>query len=149
MNTVKELTKKIMMFFAIITTGSTFGAALSISIVYPGQEKILSGNLLWQILLLSFLDALTCLIFYSKKELSKKQYAVRVLIHYVITNMILVGGGKLFGWLDMDKNENVLGFMALVLGIYIVIAMVTIKRDIKDSEEMNKALRHYHLRKKE
>ena len=148
MNTVKELAKKIMMFFAIITTGSTFGAALSISIVYPGQEKILSVNILWQILLVSFLDALTCLIFYSKKELTKQQYIVRMITHYVLTNIIIVGGGKLFGWLNMDKNENIIGFMALVLIIYIIIVMVTVKRDIKDSQEMNKALRHYHLRQK-
>lgn len=149
MNTVKELIKKTMMFFAIITTGSTFGAALSISIVYPGQEKILSVKILWQILILSFLVALACLIFYSKKELNKKQYVIRVIIHYVVTNIILVGGGKLFGWLDMDKNENVLGFISLVLVIYIVILTITMKRDLKDSQEMNEALRHYHLRQKE
>ena len=97
----------------------------------------------------SLLVALACFIFYSKKELNKKQYIIRVICHYVITNIILVGGGKHFGWLNMDKNENILGFMALVLIIYIVIMAITVKRDQKDSQQMNKALQDYHLRQRQ
>jgi len=139
--------KSILEQFTRITTGTLFGAAFTISWLY--DDPRIGGEILWQILILSFLTACLVLVFYSKKELNKKQYIFRMAIHYIGVNCILMVGGRRFGWLMLEQNKNIPLFMIVVAVIYIVIAYTSCLRDYKTSKSLNHALEEYRQRKVE
>ena len=142
---MRSLIKSILNQFTMITTGTLFGAAFTISWLYDDLK--IRGEVLWQILILSFLTACLILVFYSKKELSKKQYVFRMVIHYISVNCILIVGGRRFGWIELEQNRNLPVFIIVIAIIYIVIAYSSYLRDRKTSQSLNHALVEYRQRK--
>lgn len=136
--------KSILNQFTIITTGTLFGAAFTISWLY--DDLRIGAEVLWQILILSFLMACFVLVFYSKKELSKNQYIFRMIIHYIGINCILIVGGRKFEWLELEQNKNIPLFIIVVAVIYIVLAYSSYLRDHKISKSLNQALEEYRRR---
>ncbi len=139
--------KRILRQFTMITTGTLFGAALTISWLY--DDLRIGGEVLWQILILSFLMAGLVLVFYSKKELTKNQYIFRTIIHYIGVNCILIVGGRRFRWIELEQNKNMPLFIIVIAVIYIVTAYASSLRDYKTSKSLNYALEEYRRRKNE
>ena len=83
--------------FYEITAWSLF-AAVAMTVL-NGDYDTVPASLLWQIPLLSFLGALSSLIYPWDRSMTRKEFVIRIAIHYLIMNGIVLGGGSLFGWL--------------------------------------------------
>lgn len=138
---MKGQINQIMRFFCIICTGSMIGAGICISVSNP--DAVLDVGILWQIIVVSFLAACLIPIFYSKKEMSKKQYLIRTFIHYLGTNAILIGCGLKFDWIGLTRNIRIPFFIIVVTIVYVVITISTYYIDHKMSKQLNQALSAY------
>lgn len=100
--------------FYEITAWSLF-AAVAMTVLNGGYDTV-PASLLWQIPLLSFLGALSSLIYPWDRSMTRKEFVIRIAIHYLIMNGIVLGGGSLFGWFDIHEPLQVT-MMALSVAI--------------------------------
>lgn len=96
--------------FYEITAWSLF-AAVAMTVL-NGDYDTVPASLLWQIPVLSFLGALSSLIYPWDRSMTRKEFVIRIAIHYLIMNGIVLGGGSLFGWFDIHEPLQV-AMMAL------------------------------------
>ena len=80
--------------FYEITVWSLF-AAIAMTALNGGDDMV-SASILWQIPVLSFLGALSSLIYPWDRSMTRKEFVIRIAIHYMIMNGIVLGGGSLF-----------------------------------------------------
>lgn len=137
---MKEYIKNTLYAFCFINTGSMIGAASFISIFYGGQIEY--SNLLWQIASLSLIIAIFNTIFFSKDQLNKKEFIVRMIIHYILINVVIIGGSYIFDWNDNSINQ-IIGLMIIILCVYAFVFLVTYKSDKNDAEKLNEKISEY------
>ncbi len=92
---MKAFLRQFLQMYFIIYTGSMMGT-FCFCIVFRPQEKLDLSYLAWM-LLFSLLGDLPGLVFYSSKELSKKQWKVRQLIHLTLLETVLLIAGNVMG----------------------------------------------------
>jgi len=92
-------------------------------------------------LILSIVASSALLVFYSKKELSKRQFLVRYTIHFsiILTTTLIVA--RRMGWIRMNEALMVGTFVALVLTVYIVIVVYDLCQSKKVVNELNQRLK--------
>lgn len=93
----------------------------------------------FQILGVSIPTGLCSFIFYSKVELNRKQFLLRVVIHFFAIISIVLGEGYFFSWWDSP-----LGMLIVLLVFFCVYAAVWIATSIwdkRDSQRINAALK--------
>lgn len=138
-----SMQKKIISFFltyCITTTATVFVCATYISIFWRGA--LLNPNILWQILLLCFVCSL-CNFIHPFQERSRTRVLFNIGVRYLYINLVVLGGGQLFRWLDIE-NFLMLGVMILeILLVFIVVSAVMWRLHKKDSERLNERLQEY------
>ena len=82
--------------FTKVTTCILLGAATYCSFFF--YDGMFSRHLLWELLLVSFLTSLGVL-FYTD-DLNKKSMRLVCILHYLFNNVVVVGCGLWFGWID-------------------------------------------------
>lgn len=131
--------------FVCVTTCSVFAAALFTTIFW--QESDIGAEILWQILMVSALCSLGTMI-YPDYEVTKRKSVLLTVLHYIIVNVVVLGGGILFGWFDADNLQMVLLMLLLIAIIYCLVAAVLWKRAADVAALMNEKLTEYQSRKK-
>ena len=117
----------------------TLFAAVIMTLV-SGSDTI-PASLLWQIPLLSFLGALSSLIYPWNRSMTKPEFIIRIAIHYLIMNGIILGGGNFFGWFNIREPLQVL-FMALsVATIFLIISVYSWTKGNKEARRLNQTLK--------
>ena len=122
-------------------TGVVFAVAVFTTIVNP--TKTVESMVLWQMLLVSGLCALTSLIYPWNREMGKVEAIVKTVIQYVLVNVIVLGSGILFDWYDPSRFFSI---AAMVLSIAIIFGAVLIsswKREALYAARMNELLEEY------
>lgn len=137
---MKEYIKNTLYAFCFINTGSMLGSALFISIFYGGQIKY--NNLLWQIASVSLLIAIINTILFSKDQLNKKEFVVRGILHYILINVVIIGGGYIFEWTNNSINQ-IIGLILVILCVYTFIFLVTYRSDKDAAEKLNEKISKY------
>ena len=107
--------------FYEITAWSLF-AAVAMTVLNGGDDTV-PASLLWQIPLLSFLGALSSLIYPWDRSMTRKEFVIRIAIHYLIMNGIVLGGGSLFGWFDIHEPLQVAMMALSVAIIFFIISL--------------------------
>lgn len=136
-----HLLKETMRYFFIITVLVLLISACYIS-VFWGLDSLVSVQLLWQILFVSFLGSLSHLLFRSKdnKVLSKKAYGLRWLFCYIYVNAMVLGFGFLFQWFDISSVPMVIGMLVAIFLVFLTVMAFVFWMDKKTSEEINQKL---------
>ena len=137
---MKEYIKNTLYSFCFINTGSMLGSASFISIFYG--KAIIDSNLLWQIASVSLLIAIINTILFSRDQLNKNEFIVRTILHYILTNVVIVGGGYIFEWIDNSINQ-IIGLMITILCVYVFLFLTTYKSDKEAAEKLNKRISEY------
>lgn len=137
---MKEYIKNILCSFCFINTGSMLGAASFISIFYGGQIEY--DNLLWQIASTSLLITIINTVLFSKDQLKKSGFIVRTILHYILTNVVIIGGGYIFGWIN-DSINQITGLMIVILVVYAFLILVTYRSDKEVAEKLNERISEY------
>lgn len=136
----RETIKGLFNMFCKINTGILL--AVGVFVALAGDEVSVSVYMPWQILAVSAVCTLGAL-FYSTRLLRGKKLAVRILLHYLYINLVVLGAGVPFHWYNIRRPGSV---AAMALGIAVVFAAVSAVSWTKDAWEasrMNEKLREH------
>lgn len=133
---------RLKLFFDIwtkVTTGVLLAAATYCSFFF--SDGMFSRHLLWELLLVSFLTSLGTL-FYTD-TLDKKNMKIACLLHYLLNNVIVVGCGIWFGWIDVENWLQIIGMVVLVALVFAVVSILSWRKAEKEAVLMNEQLVKY------
>ncbi len=136
-----ERLKRLLLDFMLITAGITLSAAVFCTLFY--RDALFNIELLWQIVLLSFLCTLPSLVFTSKTELTKKQMLVRQIIHLGILLTLLLFFALRWEWIESDKIVHIIVFILLIAIVYTVVTYFTYVKDKMVAKMLNDRLSKY------
>ncbi len=137
MSQIKSMTQ----VFICVIAGNTIGAAIFLTLFE--RDTQFSYEFLWQFIGIAAICALGNLIFWSRKELTKKQIIFRYVLHYLYNNSIVIGGAFVCKWIEPGQTINIAFLFLLVALIYVCITVIMFENDIKTAEDVNKKLRKY------
>lgn len=123
--------------YFVIFTGSMF--ATFVVCYFTDPETQFSINYIWQMALFSLAADLPSLVFYSKKELAPKRWRIRILIHTLLLEIVLMTAGYLIG-----IYKDFLGGIIIMLAILVVdlfVWFVSFLIDARTAEEINVQLK--------
>ncbi|MCM1124692.1 MAG: DUF3021 domain-containing protein [Eubacterium sp.] len=136
--------KEILMTFCMVTTGVTFATLVYVKVFYDMEG--VTANILWQILLVSFLCSLGNLI-HPMHEVGRRRFWIDLFVHYLYINVVVLGAGRRFEWFDIRVASMAVGMMLLILIIFVLVSAVIWATEIKESRRMNEKLLEYQNRK--
>jgi hypothetical protein len=132
-----EQGQKLLAVFTRITTLSTLGTAIFISIFWKGAS--LSVAILWQILFVSLLCSVSALP-YLREAKTKKQLLIRNILSYLYVNLVVMGCGYMFGWYLWEQIPMVLGMLLTILLITLAVSFIPYHKDKKLADKMTEKL---------
>lgn len=132
--------KDVCFVFVCVTTCVVFATAIYTTVFWNGAD--LNSNILWEILLVSFLCSLGGFM-YPERAVSKNVLRLLILLHYLEVNAVVLGFGILFEWFYADNLGMVLGMVALIAGIFLLVSFISWKRGEKLAKRMNERLKEY------
>lgn len=140
---IEELFKIMFRSFFVITTGITASMFVFCLIFYPDVKFTLDD--IGRILLMALACDLPYFIYYSRRELKKKQMLVRTAIHLLLLIAVLLYLAHIWDWVSMSRPIEVTVFILLVMCVYIIVFVVTSYQDKKLANKLNDRLKErYH-----
>lgn len=136
--------KQLANIFCMVTTGVLLASALFTTFISPTDN--VTPALMWQILLASALSSLCSLIFPLNRPMGKTEYIIRIIIDYLLINLIVLGSGLLFNWYDVTHLPSILFMVLSILIIYAVVSLISWIRAVQDAQKMNERLSRYQNR---
>lgn len=135
-----------------LTTYISFGTLIACAVWYlvtllSRGEPIASASMpyitLWEIPLLGFLCAVgTDIAMSASSELTANQVRVRIALHYVYINAVVLICGYFFGWYELTVSGVLLMLLTSAV-IYAFTFFFTFFKDIKTADKMNRRLKDY------
>lgn len=138
--------KEIFQTFCMITTGIVFATLVYIKVFYAMND--VGADILWQILLTSFLCSLGNLI-HPMREVERRRFWMDLLLHYLYINVVVLGTGSYFEWFDLGVPVMVAGMMVLILVIFVAISAIMWTTGIIESRRLNEKLLEYQNKKQQ
>lgn len=138
---MKRWIKGVIQLFFIINTGSILGTAFFINVF--SKQNTMEIEVVWQVGILSLVMALLKGIYDGKSEMSKKEFIIRMVFHYISINTVLFGAVYIFDWFNLDNITLILGFMGIIILIYVFVWFFSCYMDKKMVNELNKKLEEY------
>jgi MFS superfamily sulfate permease-like transporter len=138
---MRDFLKMTLRDFMIIAAGILINAAIFCTIFYP--DYIFDIRFLWQIITMAALTSLLHIVFYSKKELTKRQMLVRQIIHACLLLTLLLVLVYTWRWLEPGDVVQVIVFIALAACVYVSVCVLSLHYDKKVAKELNARLKQY------
>ena len=113
----------------------------SVVMTLISKSDMIPASLLWQIPLLSFLGALSSLIYPWDRSMTRKEFVIRIAIHYLIMNGIILGGGGFFGWFDIHEPLQVAMMALSVAIIFFIISLYSWTKGNREAQKLNQRLK--------
>lgn len=88
----------------------------------------------------SFLGALTGFIFYSPNDLSEKKMRIRIIIHFVTLEMLLI---VLASAMNLVTGPGIIILALQIAVIYIIVHLLSWQNDKKDAKKINEKLKTF------
>lgn len=132
--------KELVFTFSCVATCVLIASASYISIFW--KDVILDVNILWQLIIVSFICCLGNLL-YPKEEKSKRQFYTILVIHYLYIVLVVMGCGFYFEWFHIDDLSMVLGLLVQITLIFVLIASILHYRSKKQADIMTERLQEY------
>lgn len=128
---------ELLKYFVYITTGILF--VFITMLLIEGSDSISIQKLI-QIPCAAFVTALVTVIIYSKEAVMKKEFYIRIAIHYLLLCVIMVILGSAFEWIKIDLA----GIMIMVISTAAIYAFTFAGAYLSsksEAEKLNKALK--------
>ncbi len=113
----------------------------SVVMTLISKSDMIPSSLLWQIPVLSFLGALSSLIYPWDRSMTRKEFVIRIAIHYLIMNGIILGGGGFFGWFDIHEPLQVAMMALSVAIIFFIISLYSWTKGNREAQKLNQRLK--------
>lgn len=141
-----ELLKSMGRTFLVVTAGALFSMAVIVSVFSGGNpsEVLIPVTELWHILFIALFSALTCLIFYSARELSARQMLIRRVVQFIVVFTGVPFFALRWEWIipSVDMLQSI-SFIGMVIAVYIVVIFLEYFRDKHTAEVLNLRLSEY------
>lgn len=83
------------------------------------------------------------LIYPWKRTPGKTEMGIRMLLHYLLVNLIVLGAGLWFGWYRIDHLWSVLSMMISIAAVFAVVSAIEMTKSSKEAKQMNEKLKEY------
>ena len=130
---MKEAIKLVVEHFFMITVGVLFFTSFG----HIGAESIPSFYP-WMVLLSGVAGSVPTLLFYFRTEPTKKQFIVRVILHFVVIVTLIMTLGFIFGWYT-DFSEGLI-ILGVILAVYASVWFLSYKLNVSMANNINDAL---------
>lgn len=127
--------------FCVISTCVLTAVALSTTILFP--IDVVSPNIFWQILLVSALCTASTLLYPWDRKMNKTEFCIRVAIHYILINVIVLGFGSRFEWYQPAHFRSILSMLITIAVIFAIVSFISWSLSAKDAKKMNERLEQY------
>ena len=127
--------------FCIVTTCSLTATAFFTTILFP--IDMTSPNVLWQILFVSALCTASTLLYPWEHKMKKTEFLIRVAIHYILINVIVLGFGYRFEWYQPTHLRSILSMLIAIAVIFAIVSLISWSLSAKDAKKMNEQLEKY------
>lgn len=124
-------------YFVYITTGILF--VFIVILLLEGTDSISIQKLI-QIPCAALATALLTVLIYTREAAKKKEYYIRIAIHYILLCVVMVILGTVFEWIDFDLK----GIMIMVISTAAIYAFTftgSYLSSKSDAKKLNEALR--------
>ena len=135
---LKEIFHRMFYSFFVILSCSLIGSFILQIIL--NKDGILYSNDITALIIVSVMATLSYFIFYSRKELAKKQLLVRYIIHMVYISALLFFTAIFMEWISRDSIFQIIIFLILVVVIYIAVINISNYQAKKTADLINKKL---------
>lgn len=129
--------KQLLLTFAFVTTGILCAATIFITVFW--QNAHITVAFLWQILGVSALCSLGNFI-WPDREVTKKEWIVREVLHYVYVCTVVLGLGSKFEWFYWNNLKMVLLMIFTIFIVFVTVMYVMLKMDKKVEKQLNEKL---------
>lgn len=127
---------EIIKYFTFITTGIVI---LFIVLMLIDGDDIITLSTLIKIPCAALVTSVVTVIFDPSE--TKRNFMLSMLLHYLVLCIVMIGIGKLFGWISLDIH----GILLMVISVAVIYAFtfaVTYITSKNDAEELNRALKN-------
>lgn len=138
---VKKRVTELLLTFCMVTTGSVFVCAVYVDVFWPAHT-LLEADILWQLLALAFVCSLGNFI-HPYREISRRRAAIDKGLHYLYINVVVLGSGYLFGWMDIENLFMLAAMVSGILAVFVVVSFVIWRLHERETENLNRKLREY------
>lgn len=129
-----EKIRKVLTVFAYVTTCVVLASAVYISIFWKDTQ--LSVDILWQILITSFLCSAGLFAVEDSKEVSGKRGLLKMVLYYIYVNIVVLTAGFLFEWFLADDAAMVLGMIIMIAFVFATVSLIEYYHDRKLADQM-------------
>ena len=119
---IKELIGRIHSSFFVIFSGSVL-AMYVLGLLFEDENTVPLHNIT-ALLVMTVLASLAYFIFYSNKELSRRQMQLRHAIHMLTIMGIMLGAAFFMGWISWGEPLQTIAFVISVVAVYIMVVSV-------------------------
>ena len=137
----KDALKQIISQFFIITVCTMFVISATNLIASGGFKYNFDPSFPWVMMLIGLLGSLPSLLFRFGKEPTKKEFYLRVVIHFFAIQTVILTEGLFLGW--FSTLENMLIIAAMVTAVYVLVWVFSIISDRSTAVNINKALKTF------
>ncbi len=141
---IRTVIKKIMNDFFVITTGILIGVIVYGWLFEPNITFDLHALL--GIVFSGLLTSVPTLIFYSGKELSRKQMLIRQILHFILLETIILSGAYASRRIKPGDAAQTITLFLLVFIIYAAVRVREWLFDKREAGRLNKSIREYNSR---
>lgn len=135
----------IFQVFSTVTSCVVVAVAIFTTLLYPTDS--MSPMVLWQIPAVSMLCTLGCLIYPWDVVMTGKERGIKIFLHYLYTNVVVLVSGILFEWYNIKKIRSVISMVIVIAVIFAVVSGITWKRASIEAKNMNERLQEYQRQK--
>ncbi|MGN0249497.1 MAG: DUF3021 family protein [Lachnospiraceae bacterium] len=140
----KKIIGKIILGYPIIYGGSMMATYLFCMIF--DRNATFSLDYFGYMFLFALVGDLPSLVFCSKRELSKKEWNIRLLLHFILLETVLLVFAGILGMYH-TLTEGIF-FFVLVMAVYVMVRGLTFAGDILEVKKINAKLRERKLESK-
>lgn len=137
----KKIIGKIILGYPIIYGGSMMATYLFCMIF--DKDAAFTLNYFGYMFLFALAGDLPTLVFCSKRELSKKEWNIRLLLHFILLEAVLLVFAGILGMYH-TLAEGIF-FFFLTMAVYIMVRGLTFAGDIMEVKKINERLRERKL----
>ena len=138
---IKDILRLAVSHFFIITVCVMFVVSAANLLFYKDFNYSIDGTFPWVMMLTGLLGALPTLLYYFPKEPTRKQFYIRVGLHYLLINAVILGEGRLLGW--FSTVPQMLLIAAMILAVYGLVWLFSSIAEKTQADNINKALQRF------
>ena len=138
---IKDILRLAVSHFFIITVCVMFVVSAANLLFYKDFNYSIDGTFPWVMMLTGLLGALPTLLYYFPKEPTRKQFYIRVALHYLLINAVILGEGRLLGWFSTVPQMLIIA--AMILAVYGLVWLFSSIAEKTQADNINKALQRF------